>query len=130
MKLTIVSLVILLSFACFTGCKCLPEPVTDSSAPSAGLVIEWHDLDGRTQSRTISQDDSDVSLTASKDAEIIVICMGQDKQGMRRIDLEYDMIRYSGNSVIQPLLIAINLVGTCPRETLVDTADFNPGGME
>lgn len=114
---------------CIAGCNCLPVPTSDSSPPSAGLVIEWRDIQGQTQSQTFSQLDSDVTITASKNHVIAVLYLGLDNQGMRSIHLKYGMFYSSGTSVTRPLLVPIEVVSSYPRKTLTGAENFEPDGQ-
>ncbi len=112
------------------GCKCLPAPTTDTSPPTAGLIIEWTDVQGQLQSQTITSLDTDLTITADSDREISVMYMGSDNQGMRSIHLDYDMSLSTGTGSSTPTLTAIEFVSNCPRGTLSDAEVFGPTGNE
>ncbi len=119
-----------LLLCCATGCKCLPVPSSDSSPPSAGLIIEFEDTDGLVRSRTFSADDSDVTISASKDHVIAVLYIGSDTKGIRSIHLDYDMILVGTGTVTRPLVTAIYQTTGCPCSFLTGAHNFGGPGSQ
>lgn len=79
------------------GCQCLEVLTSDSSPASAGMIIEWEDIQSQLQSQTFSTLDSDTTILVSKTHPITLNYLGSDSEGTQSIHLEYDMVHY-GNS--------------------------------
>ena len=114
-------------FLALAMCKCLPIPATDTTPPTAGLIVEYRPVGGGPRTTvTVSNTDSEVTVQALKNDKVAIIYSGGDPQGIRRVDLRYDM-SYSRNGVlVQPLLNAINVQSDCPRDPLVGAKNFGP----
>lgn len=108
-----------------TSCKCLPVPTADATPPTAGLIVEYRPADGSARTTvTVSADDPDVTIDARRNEPISVIYSGGDPEGIRLVDLDYDMWYYTGTSVVRPLLIAIGVSSSCPRNPLLGSHEF------
>lgn len=111
------------------GCKCLPVPDQDTTPPTAGLTIEWRSPGGETKSQTFTEGDADITIRASKDRVIVVLYSGGDAEGLKSVKLSYDMSRNTGTSIIQPLLVPIEVVVNCPKKALLESHNFEPAGL-
>jgi hypothetical protein len=88
--------------------------------------VEYREPGGPRVSRTLTQADADVSINASKDDNVTVLFSGSDEQGVRQVELVYDMTFYSGNSISQPTLLPIKVDANCPKQSLFNTHKFEP----
>jgi hypothetical protein len=113
------------------GCsQCLRgTPLTDATAPDAGLMIRYRDAGGADRSRGMSVGDPDVAITASKNHPFTVEYWGTDLEGLRSAELVYDKWRYSGLQRISPLLLAIDMKSSCPVAALLETRTFASDGL-
>jgi len=113
------------------GCKCLPEPTLDATAPTAGLLIEYRVPGGSRVSKTFLPTDADVTINASKSDVITVLYSGGDNEGTRKIELEYDIWRYIGSGTLQQgLLLAKYVQVNCPKKNLAKLETFDPSGVD
>jgi hypothetical protein len=110
------------------GCKCLPVPTSDATPPLASIIVEYRVPGGQRVSRTLTQADGDVTVNASKNDNVTVVFSGSDAQGVRHVELVYDMYYYSGTTLVQPLLAPIDINVNCPKETLLNSHKFESDG--
>jgi len=108
------------------ACECLPIPSTDTSPPTAGLIVEFRPVGGGPRTTvTVSPTDSDVTVQAAKNDTVAVVYSGGDPQGIRRVDLDYDMSYSTGTTIVRPLLAAINVTSDCPRNPFTGAKNFD-----
>lgn len=110
------------------GCECLPVPSSDASPPSAGVVVEYREPGGQRVTRTIGVGDPDITVTADKSDVVAVVYSGGDDQGLRTVELVYDMKYSTGSTIVQPLLQALEVTATCPKKLLMGSHNFGPDG--
>ena len=107
------------------GCKCLTVPTTDPTPPTAGLIIEYVPAGGGARTTlNVSNQSTDVTVDAKRNEVVTVLYSGGDNEGVRRVDLEYDMWYYNGNQRVSPLLAAIGRNSDCPLATLLGSHNF------
>jgi len=108
-----------------TSCKCLPVPTTDPTPPSAGLIVEYVPAAGGARTTlNVSNQSTDVTVDAKRNEVVTVMYSGNDTEGVRKVDLQYDMWYYNGNQRVSPLLIAISKESNCPLGTVLGSHNF------
>ncbi len=112
-----------------TGCPCLPVPTSDATPPRASLRIDYMDTNNTKKTIEISAMSVDVTVTARKDRAIEVIYTGADNEGLRSVELIYDMIRRTGTTIVRPLLAEKKKTSKCPVKSLLGAESFHPGGQ-
>src|SRR5881394_2220023 len=110
------------------GCTCLPQPTVDATPPSASITVEYRTPGGASASLAKNVGDPDVTIDASKDYRITVMYAGSDIQGVKQVNLDYDMHYSTGYSMVSPMLLAISITASCPKQALLDIKKFEPDG--
>lgn len=107
-----------------SACQCLPQPSSDASPPTAAIMVEFRQPGGQrvTQSRTAGE--PDITVVADKGDTVTAVYSGGDPEGIRKIELVYDMSYSTGTTIVRPLLTPISLTGNCPRKALLNTHNF------
>lgn len=114
-----------------TGCACLPVPTTDVSPPTAGITVEYRPLGGGARvAKTLLPTDADISVEADKSDVISVLYTGGDAQGLRRIELDWELATWTGTSYTTTLGLAIDEEATCPKESLIGNHTFDPASTQ
>lgn len=115
-----------LLFVFLAGCQCLPVPTADTTPPSAGVIVEYREPGGQRVTRTAVVGDQDIMVTADRKDVVSVLYSGSDNEGMRTVELVYDMSYRTGTTITQPLLVEIKVKSNCPRKLLTDLHNFGP----
>ena len=119
----------LLAFCVFiAGCDCLSRPTSDSTPPSAVLVVEWVDTNNRRQSQTFTPNDSPMTIRAREKTPVSVMYLGADNEGMRKVKLDYSLATWTGAHWQEGLLAAIEVNSSCPHKSLTGAHNFEGGG--
>ena len=112
-----------------SSCDCLGPTQVDTSPPTAGMILEYENMQGRRQTVRVNQDDSSVTVDGALGREIAVIYSAGDRQGVRSLNMEVTISTPppDPNSFINPGVgISENLslapvTATCPTEALLKT---------
>lgn len=124
-----VLLAFLFSATSLSGCtcrpKCLPEPETDTTPPTAGALIAYY-VDGNEETKTVGAQDPEVTIQVDADSDFEVIYSGQDNEGMRNLNLYAQGYWYPSTGVIQQGHFGIDPITTsCPRNLLMGAMTFH-----
>lgn len=120
------SLVLLL---CLSGCSCLPVPSSDSTPPTAALLVEYRVPGGERVTKSVDVNDPDLTIVASPNDRVAVLYSGGDDEGLRKVELEYDTWHRIGCcSVEQGGAVAKFEQSNCPKKMLAGRENFNPVG--
>jgi hypothetical protein len=92
------------------------------------VIVEYREPGGQRVTRTIGVGSSDITVTADKSDIVAVVYSGGDDQGLRSVELVYDMRYSTGSTIVQPLLQALKVTATCPKKVLLDSRNFGPDG--
>ena len=111
-----------LGFLCvlvfLAGCRqktCLPIPLTDETAPHAGLSVQYiENSSSQMRTVTLTQDDPTLSIDADASAEITVTFMGSDDEGVKSIQLIAIRQKTVGSGVERASLNLNPVVSRCP----------------
>jgi hypothetical protein len=115
-----------LSLLLLAGCKCLPVPTADTTPPTAGVLVEFREPGGQRVTRSAGAGDPNITVMADKTDVVAVVYSGGDNEGVRSVELVYDMSYSTGTTIVRPLLAQLKLTGSCPRKTLLDSHNFGP----
>lgn len=111
------------------GCTCLPAPTTDVTPPTTSITVEYYELGGASASKSVAVGEPDVTINARKDRRITVMYAGADNEGVKKVQLQYDMHYSTGTTSVSPLLAEISQTAGCPRQApLLDVKRFEPDG--
>jgi hypothetical protein len=113
------ALLVLVPFMLGSRCNpCLNIPATDSTFPTAGMVIEYFQ-GGNSLTKTLSADELAITVTADENRPVTILYSGQDHEGMKSVHINVVVIRNSGGIQQRQDFNIAPIVSGCPAELLM-----------
>jgi hypothetical protein len=109
------------------GCECLTSPRTDNTPPDASITVEYREPGGPRVSRTLTAGSPDSTVVADAADVINVTYAGGDPEGLRRVDLDYEMIPGNGTVAQRPEPAELFVEFDCAHATITGTRKIGPG---
>ena len=109
------------------GCECLTSPRTDNTPPEASITVEYREPGGQRVSRTLTVGSSDSTVVADAADVISVTYAGGDPEGLRRVDLDYEMTDTTGKAAPRPAPEELFVEFDCAHATITGTRKIGPG---
>jgi len=106
---------------------CLTIPTTDSTPPTAGMIIEYYQ-NGMSKNMTLSATDASITINADESKPVTILYSGGDNEGLKKLNIDYTEHRQTGgigqtgNPEVQPITCS------CPKAILMGTFTFDKNG--
>ena len=114
-----------LLLCCTAGCKCIPAPNSDGTAPTAGLIVAYMDAAGVARTHVHGNAAPATTLDSRRDTDVSVLMVGADPEGLRSVHIDTRIQEDLGGDIGRAFFIdRFPKTSNCPVKAMFDSAEY------